>query len=163
MSARRRAPLPEFAALDAPAHVLDLVPRERVPVDHHLEAVVIRGIVAAGHRDAAAAAQMVRGEVGDRRRRHADVDHGGAGSVHALRQRFGQRGARVPAITAERELRRHRTQRAADGTHHFRRERAPGNAADVVGAEDFGGQVHGAEKYSSSRRASQRPRPGKPA
>jgi hypothetical protein len=49
------------------------------PAAQELEAVVLGRVVAAGDHHRAVDRQRVRGEVQDRRRHHADVDHvGGA-------------------------------------------------------------------------------------
>ena len=149
----------EIAALDARAQRLDLIAVERFAGDHHLQAVVLGRVVAAAHGDAAAAAQVMRREVGNGRRRHADIDHVGARAGDAFGQRRDQLGARQPAVAAHREGRRvalasERAERPADVAHDRRRQAAADDAADVVGAKDLGGQLH-ARRNSISRRVSQ--------
>src|SRR6185436_18617732 len=131
---------------------------------HDLQPVVVGRVVAAGDGDAAAAAEVVRGEVGDRRRRHADVDHVGAGGIEAFGERLGELGAGKAAVASDRErgrvaLAADGAERAADVAHDGRRERLADDAADVVGAEDFCRDFH-AWKCWIRRCASQGP--GKP-
>ena len=66
---------------------LDVVARQRRVVDHHLEAVVVGRVVAAGDHHAAAGAEVLGGEVRHRRGDHAEVDHVRAGT------RAGRRSA----------------------------------------------------------------------
>jgi hypothetical protein len=46
---------------------------------------------------------VVRGEIGDRRRRHADVDHVGAGGIEAFGERLGELGPGQAAVASDRE------------------------------------------------------------
>ena len=66
-----------------------------------LHAVVLRGVVRRGHLDAAAAAQMVDGEIDLRRVDHADVDGVGAGGKDAVDKGLGQRGGTGPHVPAD--------------------------------------------------------------
>ena len=64
----------QFAFFDAQAQALDGFIRQGLVGDDHLEAVVVGRIVAAGNHDAGMRAQMLRGEINDRRRDQAQVD-----------------------------------------------------------------------------------------
>ena len=70
---------------------LDALFGQRLAGDHHLQAVVVRRVVAAGDHDAGAGIQRVGGEVEKRRRHLADVDHVAAAFVQAPGQRIAQR------------------------------------------------------------------------
>src|ERR1043165_2746446 len=154
----------ELLFLDSPSELLDVFPVQRVARHHDLEAVVLRRIVAAAHPPAAAGSQGMRREVGDRVRRHADVDHVRARRVQALGERRHELRAREPSVAAHREDRRlalppQRAERAADVAHDFGRQAAADHAADVVGPENLGWNAH---KFRNSKRCwgSQPRRPG---
>src|SRR6266849_777254 len=154
----------ELLFFNPAAQLLYVLAPERVARHHHLEAVVFGRIVAAAHRDAAATAQVMRGEVGDRRRRHADLDDAGARRREPVGQGSDELGPRQPAVAANREGRRaalapERAERAADVAHDRGRKAAADHAADVVGTKDFGRQAQAA-KNSRTRWGSQVRRPG---
>src|SRR5205807_3513723 len=73
----RAADLPraviDIAEFDAGLDALDLGLSERRAGNHHLEAVVIGRIVAAGDHDATLGAEVLRGEVAHRGGDHANV------------------------------------------------------------------------------------------
>ena len=161
----------QFIALDAAAEFLDVVARERRAGDHHLDAVVLGRVVAPRDHGGAAAAEMMRGEIGYGRRRHSQVDHVGAragDSICQCARQFLARKASVPrhgkrgpvAGGGRSALDTERSQRAPDPVHCRGRERLADDAANVVGAKDFGGNRHGAERKSRTRRASHWRRPG---
>jgi hypothetical protein len=144
------APGGQVADLDALAQRQDVVAGERVARQHHFQAVVVGRVVAAGHHDAAAGAEVVGGEVEHRRGDAADVDHVDAAFLQAARQRLGKRRTREPAVAADADgllaaLARLRADRLADGLDRGFRQRLVDDAANVVGLEDFlGGRLrHG--------------------
>src|SRR5258708_6182761 len=148
----------EALLLDALAQSLHRVAVQRLAADDHLQAVVVRRVVAAAHRDAAAATEMVRGEVNDRGRRHADVDRVRARGGDAGDESIDEFRPRQAPVTADGEgrrlaLHRERSERAADLAHDLGGERAADDAADIVGAEDLGRHLHA--KNSIRRRGSQ--------
>src|SRR5436190_10240732 len=154
----------EIACLDTRAKPLYFIAVERGAGDHHLQAVVVRRVVAAADRDAAVAFQLVRREISDRRRRHADIDDAAPGRDDALGERGLQLGAGEAAVAADGEsgcvpFAPERAEGAAALAHDRCGEAFADDAADVVGTKNFGGQFHG-RKNSSSRRMSQSP--GKP-
>ena len=103
-SPTRPRPVHVVLGLDALAQALDLVAVDRAAGQHHLEAVVVLRVVAAGDLDAAVAAVLAArgGHVVQHRRRHrADVDHVEPGR----RQAADQRGAPAPAPTGARRAR----------------------------------------------------------
>ena len=77
----------EAPRVDARAQVLDVGAGKRGAVHHHLEAVVVGRIVAAGHHHARLRAEVMRGKVRHRRRDHADVDDVGARRTDSVRDR----------------------------------------------------------------------------
>ena len=86
--------------------------------------------------------QRVGGEVHHRCGHHADVDHVDAGGAQAARERRGQFRAGFTAIAPDGDLcLLARNRFGADGVanvlHRFGGERAPDDAADVVGFDDF--------------------------
>ncbi len=138
----------QIAGFDACLELLDGVKRQRLAADHHLQAVVVRRVVAAGDRDAAVATQLVGGEVGERRRYAADVDGIDASGHDPLHQRARKFRAGQAAVAADGDGRLlafagQRTERLTDGTADFRGEGFADDAADVVGLEDFGGELEG--------------------
>ena len=151
-----RAPTGEQAAFgDARAQILDGGQRQGFAADHHFQAVVIRRIVAAGHRNAGLAAQRVRGEIGDRRRHAADVDGVHAGGGDALDQRLGERRAGQATVAADGNRRLlplagERAERLADGAHAGGRQADIDDAANVVRLENLGGKLvgHGRTYFS---------------
>ena len=113
---------------------------------HNLQPVVVGRIVAAGDHDAAAGFEMRRREVEQRRRHQSDIDHVTAALAQSGDERSLQLGARVPSIAAHDERLRAAGMRlgpdgAADPANDFGGEGVSDDAADVVGAEDVGGQM----------------------
>ena len=110
--------------------------------EHHLQAVVGRGVVAGGHLHPGAAAGEIGGggEIQRRGRRHADVDHIAAARQQAARERLGERGTGQAAIAPEHELPRPppprlSPQRPPDALDHLGGQIGLDHAADVVGFE----------------------------
>ncbi len=131
----------EAAVLDPLAQRLDPIAVQRLAGDHHLQAVVFGGVVAAGDLDAGAGSQEVRGEVEDRRGDHADVDHADAGRADAFDQGRRQLRAGEATVAADDHLCHAalsggRTHRRADRAHGLDGERGVDHAADVVCLED---------------------------
>ena len=139
----------EPALFDAPAKVLDILARERHALHHHLESVVVGRVVAAGDCHRTAATELVRGEVGNRRRPHADVHDIRTGRTKTLDQSGGQTRPREPPVATHRERRppalaRVRTERTTDQAHRVFGERLVDDATDVIGLENFScGLCHG--------------------
>ena len=130
--------LPAFA-FDSLAQRLDVVAVDGSALQHHLEAVVVLGIVAAGNLDTAVA-QRVRGKVKHGRGRQADVDHLRAGVHQTGNQRGGQFRPAQTSVTphgygAAAQLQGAGAKGAANRACHFRRECGRNHAADVVGLE----------------------------
>ena len=131
----------QAAFADALAQVLDRVAGQGLATDHDLEAVVVGRIVAAGHRHAAAGAQVVGGEIHHRSGHHAHVDHVAAGLAQALDQAAGQLRAGQAAIAADHDVGQalvghHVAHRLADPGGDLRGQFTADHAADVIGAED---------------------------
>ena len=141
----------QIAALDALAQLLQALAVQRLAAQHHLQAVVLGRVVAAGDLHARLRAQVVGGEVQHRRGHHANVDHGGPGGADAFIQRIAQARPGQPAVATDRDPRhaaryRLRAEGSADRANRVDRQRAIDNAADVVGLEDAGvdgGRGHG--------------------
>ncbi len=139
----------QVAGLDAPLQILDRVERQRRAADHHLQAVVVGRVVAAGDRDAGVAAEFVGGEVGDRGRHAADVDGVHAGGADAVHQRAGQFGAGQAAVAADGDrflalLDGQRAEGVADLAHDVGGQGLVDDATNIVGLENFGGELgHG--------------------
>ena len=64
----------------------DGVAPNRLARDHHFDAVVVRGVVAAGDADAGAGAERVTGEIGDRRRYQTEINRVTAGGYDTVAQ-----------------------------------------------------------------------------
>ena len=112
-----------------------------MPVDHDLQAVVFGRVVRTGDRDAAGVFAVVRGEIDQRRRHHADIDHRHAGRDQALDQALGDFRRGQAAVAADDDAAQaffdqHRTDRLTNQTRDPGIEIAADDAADVVGAED---------------------------
>ena len=127
---------------NAPPEFLDRLAGERAAGDHHLDAVVIRRIVAAGEHDRAAAPEVVGREVSDRRGHHADIDNVRAACRDAFGERRRQFRSGQATVAADGNRRasgfeRERTQCLAYRTHHLRSERGADDAANVIGAKYF--------------------------
>ena len=124
-----------------PAELLDPLAIERGLAEHHLEAVVARRIVRAGHLEAAVRVQVMDREVEHRRRSAADREHLDAARAKTVAQRLGQLGRAQPAVEAEADP--PAAGRAQDGrigppqrTGVGRRQRLADDAANVVLAQD---------------------------
>jgi hypothetical protein len=134
-----------------PAQLLDVLAVDRAAGQHHLEAVVVLRVVAAGDLDARGAAVpgARRGHVIEHRRGDgADVDHVQPGRCQALDQGRHQRRPGDPSVTPH----RHRLLAqphgfGAEGSAQMFRERfverLVDDAADVVGLEGRCFDVHG--------------------
>ncbi len=150
----------EVAGFDPRAQRLDVGARQRLAGDDHLEPVVVGRVVAAGHHHAALRAELVGGEVGHRRRHHADVDDVGPRRADAVVERADELGPGQAAVAAGDDgvaaaLPRQRAQCPADRVDDRGRERASDHAADVVGLEDLGrkrSHGHGAGGRLGGRR-----------
>ena len=124
------------------AQVLDVVAINGATRQHHFEAVVVFGVVAASHLDAATA-QRVGCEVQHGRGDHADIDDGDARVLQPGHQCLGQSGATQPAIAphGNRGLpfgQRHRAKRTTQAARDVFVDSRRHYAADVVGFEDAG-------------------------
>ena len=133
----------QVAGLDALLEVLDGIEGQRGAADDHLQAVVVRRVVAAGDRDAGVAAQFVGSEISQRGGHAADIDGVDAGGADAVHQGAGQFRAGQAAIAADGDGRLalfdgQRAQGMADLANHLGGQRFVDDAPDVVGLEDFG-------------------------
>ena len=109
---------------------LDVLAEERPALEHHLEAVVVGGIVAAGDLDAAVhLLGRGLGVVEHRRRPHADPAHVAAARGEPFDQRVLEHRRADPAVVADRH-------QLAAGAPQQGAEAAP-DRARVVGAERF--------------------------
>nr|GEU28095.1 hypothetical protein [Tanacetum cinerariifolium] len=126
---------------DALVQRRDRLTMDGLACEHHLEAVVVRWIVATGYHDARGRAQHVGAEIHHRRGHHAQVDHVHARRLQALRQRRRQRRSRQPTVAADHHAlfafgKRRLAERLADLTGHALVEGVIDDAANVVGFED---------------------------
>ncbi|MCY1519386.1 hypothetical protein D9M68_541360 [compost metagenome] len=125
---------------------LHVIAVEGAPTHHHLEAVVLGRIVAAGDRHARARLHDVGGEVDQGRGHHPDVQGIHAAFQHAFLQRHGQHFAAQAAVAAD-DQRLHALFARAGGQRRAQRAREAGvdqvrhGAADVIGLEDCGGKL----------------------
>ncbi len=143
----RSRPGRHAAVCDARANGLDVRAGQRAAVHHHLEAVVVRWIVATRHHHARLRAEVLRGEVRHRRGYHPDVDDVGAGGADAIGNRGGELRPGEAAVATDDDrvapaLLRKRAQRLADRANDRWRQRLADDAADVVGLEDLGRKCH---------------------
>src|SRR5437667_349952 len=76
----------------------DVGGEERRLALHHLEAVLVAGVVAPGDHDAAVGVQVMHGEVEERRRADADVDDVDTAAQETLAERFEHAGRGQSAI-----------------------------------------------------------------
>ena len=130
--------LAQIIRLDARAQALDGVLGQWLAAQHHLQAVVVGRIVAAGDHDAGAGFSRLGRKVQHRRWHHADVDDFHAALGQALVQRLMQGRPRMTSIPA-----RHRpivacgqcfgAERASNLAHHRGIEVFIDDAANVVG------------------------------
>ena len=98
LAGARRA---EARCRDELAESLDVLAEEARLAPHHLEAVVLGGVVAPGDHDTAVDFERVDGEVEERRRSDADVDDVGALRGEPGDQRGVQARAREPAVSPQ--------------------------------------------------------------
>ena len=128
------------------AQRLDVFAVNGAPGHHHLEAVVVPGVVAASDLDATGAG-CIGSVVEHRRGDHSHVNHLDAGSDQATHQRRAQRWAAQSPITAN----RHRafalgqgngSKGLADAFGGLFSDGGRHNATDVIGFEDGGGYLH---------------------
>ncbi len=139
--------LAEILVVDAQLERLDGVAGQGGAVDHDLEAVVVRRVVAAGDHHPGIDPRVVPGgEIQHRRGHHAQVHHRAAAGLHAFRQGVQQGRAGQAAVTGQRQgvaaLAAHfRTDGAADQARRLQGQGVIKDAADVVGAEQGVGKL----------------------
>src|SRR5881392_871130 len=90
---------------------------------------------------------MLRGEIGDRRRDHAEVDDIHTGRANAFAERSAQLRSGKTAVATDRDrvasaVACDAAERLSNHANDIRRQRFTDNAADVVSLEDFGSDVH---------------------
>ena len=134
----------EIAVRNALAQRLNMLAKQRLPGDDHFQAVVLGRIVAAGDRYTTVAAEVMRSKVGHRRGHAANIDHVHTGGANALGQRRAQfRAGQAPVAPDGDALlgafARQRTQRVTNRPRRIGSQRAPDNAANVIGFENFSG------------------------
>ncbi|MNM88790.1 hypothetical protein D3C81_1010130 [compost metagenome] len=149
------------AGFDTLAQGLDLFAVDRLAGEDHLEAVVVGGVVAAGDHDAGGGTDAVEFDVG------AEVDHGGgdhaqvehvqAGSTQAFYEAGDQVRPRKPPVAADHDrllaqLHGRRAERQSDLACDLAGERFAHDAADVIGFEDRGIDLHVASCQSCRAR-----------
>src|SRR5690606_25688034 len=135
---------------------LDVGPEKRPALEHHLEAVVVGGVVAAGDLDAPV--DLVGGSFGvieHRRRPQADPPHIASARRKSLDQRvLEHRGADTPVVADRDHLAASATQKgretAADRSRVVGSERLADDAAYVVFAHDGGVEL---VRHQVSKRA----------
>jgi len=158
---RRDAPLAArvVLALDALAQPLDLLAVDRAAGEHHLEAVVVLGVVAAGDLDAARAAMSAarRGDVIEHRRRHhAEVDDVEPGRRQPPDQRRRKARPRDAAVAPDGHRLlplgdRFRSEGAAQVLGECLVDGLTDHAADVVSLEDGSLGLHGIRARARAR------------
>ena len=151
---------------DGVAHGRNAVAEQRHAAHHHLETVVFGGIVRPRHRHTGAVFKVIRCEIKNRRRHHADVDHEGTGGSHALhecRGEFRPRRAAVPSHTETLNalFAGPGSEHEADFVNHFRREGLTHDTADVVSLEYALFGHH--QSIPSTKKRHQKGPTGKPA
>jgi hypothetical protein len=139
-------PLAEALLEDAGAQRRDPLAAQRLPGEHDLESVVLRGVVAAGDHDTALGAEVITGVVQHRGRHSADIDHVETCREQAANQVFAQHRAAGAAIGADHDgiaaaLVRLAPDRPPDRAGEIGIEQLV-EAADVVIAEDLGRNRH---------------------
>ena len=137
----RRLGLEPLALFNSFADLLDLVGKERNARHHHLETVVLGGIVRTRDGHARSRSVIICCEIKDGSRRHADVDHVDARREDALDKRIGQTFARESSVSPDAErldvgLTGHGTEHSAYGANDFGRQRHVDNPTDVVRFEN---------------------------
>ena len=138
-----------FARRPAPAKLLNVSAKERTALEHHLEAVVIGRIVAAGYLDAAIdICRRCFGIIEHRSSAHADPHHIHARSGQTFDEGVFEHGRADPAIVSNRHFRapgfgQHRPETAPDCARIFCPQRFADNPADVVFAQHGGMEIVG--------------------
>ena len=146
--------------LDALVQGLDLSAVNRPPSQHHFEAVVILGVVAAGDLDTAGA-QRAGGKVQHGGGALANVDDRYPHVHQPGDQRLAQRWPRQAAIAAHGHggllcLAGGHAKGPAQGAGHVGIQGAGHDAAHVIGFEDGGGNVHVRGRESGQKKAGHR-------
>ena len=116
-------------------------PKNGLPAEHHLEAVVVGRVVRARHHDPAIDRERRRREIEHRRRPEADAHHVDAGARQALDQRRLELGRGQPPVTADRDalaagLGQHRGKARPMARASAAEQGLADDAADVVFAQD---------------------------
>ena len=136
------APEPgQFTGVGEPLNLLNILAAQGMAGQHDLQAVIFRGIVAAGQHDAAARAQMMGGEVQQRGRHEANIDHIPAAGAKALDQDFGQPRAGFASVPPHHEALLAKrlgagADRPGEGLHGLPGQGLAHDAAYVIGPED---------------------------
>ena len=149
----------EVGPLDALAQRLDGVLGQRPATDHHFQAVVFRRVVGARDHHPRSRTEHMGRVVQEWRRHDTDIEDMAAAVVQAAGQGVAQAGRRMAPVTADGDPvlclpARLGRERPADAIHRIFGEACVDDAADVVGAEDVGMDVH------AGRLAAQRALPG---
>ena len=92
-----------LAGVGQALNLLDILAAQGMAGQHDLQAVIFRGIVAAGQHNAAARAQMMGGEVQQRGRHEANIDHIPATGAKALDQDLDQPRAGLASVPPHHE------------------------------------------------------------
>jgi hypothetical protein len=132
--------------LHGDAQVLDFVAINGAATQHHLEAVVVLGVVAARDLDAAVA-QRVGSKVQHGGGDHAHINDGDAGVLQAGHQGFDQSGSAQATVAANGDRgfplgHGDGAKRPAQAARNVFVDGRRHDAADVVGFEDAGGELH---------------------
>ena len=128
------------------AQGLDVITINGAATQHHLETVVVLGVVTARDLDTAVA-QRVGREIQHGRGDHAHIDDRDACVLQTVHQSLGQAGAAKTPVSAHGHgflaLRKcHRAKGTAQGASHLGRHRTGHDAANVIGFENTGGDLH---------------------
>ena len=119
-------------------------------VQHHLDAVPIGRIVAAGDHQAGIGVHFKHAEIQHRRGAKADIDHIAAGRHQPARNGVGQAAAAHAAIAAQADARisgaaasaaQHGAKAAANGSGVVLGQGVAHDAANIVGAQQAGMEV----------------------
>ncbi len=137
----------QFSRLDAASQRLDRLAMQRIAGNDHLQAVVLRRIVAAGDGHARPGPQLEGRVIDERRRHHADVDDRNPGVAKTVRQCLGKPRSRQASVAADDGFRdpgglRQRAQRQTDCARRRLRQRLVDDAANVICLEDRCRDVH---------------------
>src|SRR6185437_306735 len=126
-----------------PTETLDVGPEERLLLDHHLEAVVVRRVVRAGDHDPGIDLQREGGEIEHRRRPQPDAHDIAAAFRQTANERRFQLGRAQPSVkpdgdTPQALLDENAREGTADGVRVGCGERVADDAPYVVFAQDGG-------------------------